>query len=117
MDKFIQQLNQEFESSSGPTPQWKSFYRLACSTFRKGLKSFATDIKMTRGHFDFHGFFTAKTGQMFYFSLGDVRWNRDNKLLIRTATNYFDFTGGGNQYVAINDDMFGNIQRIAERKY
>ena len=117
MDKFIQQLNQEFESSSGSTPQWKAFYRLACSTFKKGLKTFATDIKMSRGHFEFSGFFTAKTGQMFYFSLSDVRFFRMGKLLIRTASSYKDYSGGQNQYVSVNGDMFENIKRISERKY
>jgi hypothetical protein len=61
------------------------------------------------GFYFFSGFFTAPSGQVYYFSCSDIRhWGYD-KLLIRTAKNYTDYTGGSNQYVGISKEDLMNF--------
>jgi hypothetical protein len=57
-----------------------------------------SDIQMHYGFYYFSGFFTSPSGQVYYFSCSDVRHFGYNNLLIRTAKDYNDFTGGRNQY-------------------
>ncbi len=99
-----------FESSSTTTKQWTDFYNLFKKEFNKELKNLnATNIKYSKMHFCLSGFFTSKTGQIYYFSLGDVRGSNIN-LMYRTATSYTDYKGGGNQWVKIESGMFDNMQ-------
>ena len=115
MSRFKQLYNQEFESSSTATPQWKTFYRVACNYFKKELAGIAHNIQMSRGHFYFSGFFTAtKTGQIWYFSIGDVRYFPDKQLLIRKAQSYKDYSGGSNQYLPINENLPKMIKTLIE---
>ena len=112
---FVKEINQNFESSSGTTPQWKSFYRKSLNHFKKILGDVAENIQMSRGHFEFSGFLTVKkTGKIFYFSISDVRHFPfpADKLLIRTAEHYKDYTGGSNCYVSIDENMETNIKRM-----
>jgi len=95
---FIQSLTQEFESSSQLTQQFQAFHRIFKRDFTNILKSFnAENIEFNRNHFGTIGFFT-HNGQVYYFSLGDVRWNKD-RMLIRTAKDYKDYTGGSNEFL------------------
>ena len=109
-----------FESSSGTTPEFKAFYQTFKREFTRELMSIgATNVQFNRGHFYVSGFFTSATGQIYYFSLSDVRgmdytimWNPDScmaQLLYRTADSYKDFTGGMNQYVPIGEGMALNM--------
>lgn len=109
-----------FESGSGTTPEFKAFYQTFKREFTKELMSIgATNVQMSRGHFYVSGFFTSLSGQVYYFSLSDVRgmdyaimWNPTScmaQLLYRTAENYKDFRGGMNQYVQIAEGMATNM--------
>ena len=74
-----------------------------------------TDYKQNTGHYYVSGFF--KIGeQCYYISCSDIRhWSYDdivNDVLIRTAKDYKDFTGGHNCRVRIEDDMFRDIARV-----
>lgn len=94
-----------FESSSTTTSQWTQFYNLFKKELNKELNKLGvTNIKYSKNHFCLSGFFTSKTGQIYYFSLSDVRSSNTN-LLYRTATSYSDYSGGHNQYVRIENDM------------
>jgi hypothetical protein len=107
MKKSIAQLHAGFESSTGLTPEFNEFYKTFKREFTKELKSQgATDIKFSRGHFFISGFCTID-GQIYYFSLPDVRSSnfRIPKLLYRTAESYKDFTGGMNRYAEIKTGM------------
>jgi len=98
-------LAQGFESSSVKTPEFKSFARDFKREFTQELKSIdATNIKFSVGHFYVSGFFTSKTGQVYYFSLSDVR-GCPNQLMYRTAKDYKDYTGGMNQWTNISKGM------------
>lgn len=100
MKKIREALKQEFESSSGLTEQFASFYRLFKGEFTRALKENleVKEIHISRGHFYISGFFQLVDGKIWYFSLGDVRWG-DGKLLIRTAKSFQDYTGGSNNFI------------------
>lgn len=100
---WIRELNNtEFESSSRYTDQFKHFYNLFNREMRAFLKSVgATKIDIYRIHFGASGFFTLGN-QVWYFSLGDVRW--DKSFLIRTAKDYKDYTGGSNSFLPIDGE-------------
>ena len=114
MKKTLDLLKKGFESSMYKTTEFKGFVRTFRSEVTKGLKTLgATDIKIgDGGHFCISGFF--KVGaQWYYLSLSDVRGSEFSlaqggsvQMLYRTAEHNKDFTGGGNQYVNIETDMF-----------
>lgn len=99
-------LGYPFESSSGLTEEYRSFYG-DIFKFLKGqlLNDFVLDIR--RKHFEFSGFVQNKvSGKWAYFSSWDVRFFPDawyNKLLVRTAKDRKDYTGGSNQFVSLPD--------------
>ena len=111
MNKVLALLRIEFESASRKTSQFQSFCRVFKSEFTKELKSIgAKDIKFSNGHFCISGYFTAESGQVYYFSLPDVRgmhfMSSDRiQIMYRTAKDYNDSSGGGNQWVRISQGM------------
>ena len=69
-----------------------------------------TNIKFDYGFYYFSGFFTSATGQVYYLSCSDVRHFGYNQLLIRTAKDYKDYTGGSNQYVNVDKASIINFR-------
>ena len=69
------------------------------------------DIKVSNGYYYFSGF-AKKNNKIIYYSLSDVRHysNNHNPLLIRTAKDYKDFTGGSNNFCLLDKE---NIQELA----
>lgn len=115
MKKTIASLQQTFESSSMATPQWNRHYM----TFRTELKALLkkifniTKFEMSKGHFYSSGFFQLPNGNIWYFSTSDVRWSDKNELLIRTAKDFKDYTGGSNQFARI-DHLEEDLRRIVK---
>ena len=98
-NKINQWVGKNFESSCSLTPEFQSFHRNIKSFLKKELKeNFEVDVG--RGHFYFSGFAKNKaTGKYAYFSASDVRHFPDawfNNMLVRTAQNDKDYTGGAN---------------------
>jgi len=105
-----------FRSSSGRTEQWSKFARMFRHDMKKLLGELgATDIRISTGHFDMHGFFTARTGQIYYISLSDVRFSKLSPLLLRTVKSYEDYTGGSNGFIPL-DDSFKDRLKAAIQK-
>ncbi len=100
MKKALDLTKEHFESSSGKTPEYKAWH----STFRRAFTKFLSargvaEIEFSPpNHFDLNGFFRRTDGQAFYFSISDLRWAKDN-MLIRTAQDFKDYTGGQNQFI------------------
>jgi len=71
------------------------------------------DIKVSNGYYYFSGF-AKKNDKIIYYSLHDVRHNsnRDEVILIRTAKDYKDYTGGSNNFCSLDKE---NIQILANR--
>ena len=114
MKGTINMLLNDFVSSSVTTPEFKMFFRTFKKEFTKELESVgAHNITFSREHFYVSGFFTSASGQIYYFSLSDVRDMRFGELTLmyRTAESYKDFTGGMNQWVNIEEGM-GEKMRI-----
>jgi hypothetical protein len=106
MKKSIAMMKKGFESSCGLTPEFAQFFRTFKSEFTKELQTIgATNIEFSRGHFYVSGFFTTPDGQAWYFSISDVRFFPDRRLLYRTAKDYKDYTGGRNRYRDIEPGM------------
>jgi len=109
MKKTVELLRNGFESSSYKTPEFLSFVRVFTAEFTKELKSIgAKNIKIEAGHFYVSGFCTSESGQVYYFSIPDVRgmaFGGPPRLMYRTAMNYTDFSGGSNQWAVIESDM------------
>ncbi len=115
MKKTIELYRREFESSSGKTPQFMEFCRCFKQEFGKLLKGLGcTDIEIHIGHFYLMGFFK-KGEQWWYFNTGDVRLKLvDGSMLIRTAENNKDYTGGINRSACMGteENFRETIQRI-----
>jgi hypothetical protein len=117
MKKVLTLLANGFESGSYVDENFKTFVRVFRTEITKELKKLgATDIKITSGHFYVSGFFKVGS-QWFYLALSDVRdaqyvlaQGRPYEMVYRTARDTYDFTGGSNRYVQIEDGMFANMQ-------
>ncbi len=97
-------LHAQYESSSSRTNQYITFCRVFKRQFKKLLnETFDIEkIEISRAnHFDQTGFFELSNGRTYYFSIGDLRWNKC--FMIRTAINFEDYTGGINQNCSVED--------------
>lgn len=116
MIRFIEALETTtFISSSGKTLQWKRFSRMFRNDMKKLLGELgATDIRISTGHFYMSGFFTARIGQVYYFSISDVRFFQRDPLLLRTAKDYEDYSGGSNQFIPLNDSFKDTLEAATQ---
>src|ERR1035437_5454311 len=111
MKQIIQLLSAGFESSSGKTPEFMSFSRKFKNAIKKELATIGAELTAYNvGHFYVSGFFRINSmggESCYYFSLSDVRskFGNEFQMLYRTAKDEKDFTGGGNQYVKIEEGM------------
>jgi hypothetical protein len=102
--KILQKENFDGGSSyseNGKTREFTGFVRKFRNDLKKALKWKATDVEVRGNHFDLSGNFTDITGQCWYFSISDVRFNRVTQMLVRKCKDYKDYTGESNQYIDI----------------
>ena len=86
-------------SGSDLGQDFKDFFRKEKARLKKIFtEKGCTNFEMNYGFYFFSGFFTSPSGQAYYFSASDLRFFNYSNLLIRTANDYTDFTGGINQY-------------------
>lgn len=92
-------------SGSDLGQDFKDFFKREKTRLTKIFKEKGcTDIQMNYGFYYFSGFFTSPSGQPYYFSCFDVRHFNYDRLLIRTAKHYQDYSGGSNQYCGISKE-------------
>ena len=92
-------------SGSDLGQDFKDFFKREKTRLTKIFKEKGcTDIQMNYGFYYFSGFFTSPSGQPYYFSCSDVRHFNYDRLLIRTAKHYQDYSGGSNQYCGISKE-------------
>ena len=103
MQKTITELQKPFESSSSCTPEYLAWHRLFKREFNAFLKKYGSnDIQISKpNHFDVSGFFKLKDGQSWWFRIEDIRWSKST-MLIRTAKDFKDYTGGHNRFLRLN---------------
>lgn len=90
-----------FQSSTGKTPQFKAFTRDFKKIIRQSLPEGCELANWNNGHFECFWFIIKPDGKHIYCSISDVRhfpggWF--SNILIRTAKNTSDYTGGSNNY-------------------
>lgn len=110
-------LQTEFESSSERTPEYLQFHRLFKREFTKLLKQEFSISKIEifkPNHFDAGGFFQLTNGNIYYFHIDDLRW--DKTFLIRTAESFQDYSGGSNDYCNTEDyeSFLTELRRIVK---
>jgi hypothetical protein len=68
-------------------------------------------IELYINYFYAYGFFTSPSGSVYYLSLPDVRHsNLGEDILIRSAANYKDYSGGFNRYCKPTMEALLNFQ-------
>ena len=117
MKKSIQLLKKGFESTDVTTPQFLKFY----STFKKEFIGIlqelgASSMQIGKGHFYISGFFKIND-QCWYFSISDVRSFKSGdsffgSMLIRTARDYKDYTGGTNRHILLDENFQVNLRNL-----
>jgi hypothetical protein len=101
IEKSLHLLGCDFESSTTKTPQYLQFHRTFKAEIKKLLAPHTSEIEIGKpNHFDFSGFFKLNSGDIYYISVGDLRW--DKTFLIRTATDFKDFSGGSNNFLNLD---------------
>lgn len=104
-----------FDSGVVNSEVFNAFFDTFKRSFTRILRRLdANEIEFNKGHFYISGFFKVDTG-CFYFSISDVR-DGGTKMLIRTAKDNKDFTGGVNRYVNVNGDVASQISRLFKLK-
>lgn len=117
ISKLVREVNKKLregiEDWGGVTStDFKNFARTFSKMIREQLKEVdGVNYTQNTGHYYISGFFTVNE-QPYYISISDVRHFPSDNMLIRTAKDYKDFTGGTNHYIKIQDNMFKDIQYI-----
>ena len=107
MDKSLYLLGFDFEY--GHELQYREFHRVFKRELTNLLKPYTIKIDIHKPNcFDITGFFQLKDNRIYYFSLGDLRWDK-NLLLIRTAKDFKDYTGGSNNNIIMDKDFAKNL--------
>jgi len=116
MDTLVRLLAQgedHFGSGGHNTPEFNAFFSRFKKRVRLDLQKIGgKDFVISKGHFYISGFFTVGI-KKYYFSLSDVRWSIGedySQLLYRTVSSYDDYTGGMNQYVALQNDWQNELK-------
>lgn len=98
--------NTNFDSSSETTMQFKQFAGDFKRHIKKITKDITNGIEFIPGHFYISGFLKLKNDKIIYFSIPDVRYEKDGwnrGILIRTAKDFKDYTGGSNYYTSLEN--------------
>jgi hypothetical protein len=118
LSKFVSDYaNYQFESSIEKTKEFKTF----ATKFKNVIKSILEETNpnfildsFNIGHFCVSGFIKNQDNNKFvYFSIYDVRCSNDvlDCILVRTAENNKDFTGGNNCYTELENLKF-ELERL-----
>ena len=110
MIKTIQHLKRGIiDEGCYTSDDFKKFVRTFRSEFKKEVaKIDGENVEINGGHYYLYGFFTLNN-QPYYISISDVRHWEITDILIRTAKNYKDYTGGTNRYIKLKKDMFKDV--------
>ncbi len=98
-------LNYEFSTGVYTGDDYKTFQ----TKYINYLKSLCKEnglifVNALRNHYYFSAFIKNRENKFIYLSISDVRFFQNewfNRVLIRTAKNEKDYTGGSNQYYSL----------------
>lgn len=105
-----------YELSSGTTPkEFNDWVTKHSNQIKKVLSEFGITKfdKVSKNHFSYTMFAYSEATGWIYISIGDVRSPLE-KILIRTAENNKDYSGGSNNYISLrNVEVFeGSLNTI-----
>ena len=107
-----------FESSPTRTPDFNAFARQFTTVLRRTVSPQFSVPAVSIGHFILSGFLRHRdSGAFVFWSVSDVRFLRDawyRKIMIRTATDPHDHTGGPNHYTTLSD-LLADATDLVER--
>ena len=110
----IDLLKYEFVSSCSRTPQYLRFHRIFKKEFTTLLKPYTKEILIHKpNHFNVSGFFKLQNDKIYYISISDLRTDKKT-ILIRTATDFKDYSGGCNTFIPLNNEFEINLFRFLE---
>ncbi len=115
-------MSKTFESVSNETPQFKAFATAFMSDIKKillknELINKPEDVKFSKLHFEVSAFIQLKNDKIFYINTGDVRLHR-GALLLRTAKDFKDYTGGKNEYILFSKNFENQlVNRLRKNDY
>jgi hypothetical protein len=114
MNQIAARMSSGFESSTGPTPEFKAFSSGFKSAMTKELKAVGATLEaFSRGHFECSGFYKLANGRLGYFSTSDVRGSfSGNRLMFRSAAHLTDYTGGSNQWTPIENGLGESLIKL-----
>ena len=108
MDRALKLLQKGFASSSSKTPEFKHFARIFKNEVTKAMLPWKVKItKFLTGHFYVSGFIRDERDNCYYFSISDVRFFHEPRILFRIAKDENDYTGGRNHYLNYSDVGIG----------
>ena len=109
MEKTLFLLGFNFYSDSVRTPQYLEFHRTFKREFKALLKGKVKRIEVIKpNHFDVSGFFELNDNRIYYFDISDLRYSK-KEMLIRTAKDFKDYTGGANNFIKLDNDFMQNF--------
>ncbi len=98
-------LDYEFSTGVYTGDDYKTFQNKYINYLRSTCKENGwTLVRALRNHYCFSAFIKDDGNNYVYVSIFDVRYNRNdwyNRVLIRTAKNEKDYTGGSNRYYSL----------------
>lgn len=100
-------LGYRFDGGAYTTPEYKSFETKYINYLKKICELNGWELtKANKSHFEFSAFIKNSDNKYVYFSISDVRYWQDGwykSILIRTAKNDKDYTGGANHYTDLEN--------------
>lgn len=104
LEELKRYINYEFSSGCYTGEDYKQFERKYISYLKSMCKQYGWEfVKANKNHYEFSAFFKYKD-KFIYFNISDVRYFKNEwfgHILIRTAKNEKDYTGGQNRYCAL----------------
>lgn len=99
-------LNADYDHEQPDIPRSKAFHRECSKFIKKAIAPYGLELIRSKSatYCASSGFITDGKGKFVYYSIGDYRWEDwKHGVLIRTAKNEKDYTGGMNHYCELKD--------------
>ena len=105
LEELKKYLNYEFSTGCYTGEDYKVFERKYINYIKSICKEYSWEfVKALKGHYEFSAFIKNYKEQYIYISISDVRFFKNEwfgHILIRTAKNEKDYTGGQNRYCGL----------------
>lgn len=105
LEELKKYLNYEFSTGCYAGEDYKTFQRKYINHIKSICKEYGWEfVKAYKGHYEFSTYIKNNENKYIYISISDVRYFKNEwfgHILIRTAKNEKDYTGGQNRYCGL----------------